>query len=291
VTQGGREEWLDVPLPEGDRIVPRTALTWKPVDELQLRFSAGAGYRAPTPAFDQVCCGRRYRGNRGVEIEESTSLGVEATYQTGTRWRVGASLFSTDFEDLIITMATLSTFGQHTYQKVNVAEARQTSASLEGRFGINSWVTTKLSYTWLDAQNDTQGETITAIVDQGNGPEDRTFNYAEIPYTVEHRGAIGFDFRVPYDIALNLAGQYTGPTLIQGFTLEAPEEQLVATDDFWVANVRAEKLLQKGLGLYVGVDNVFDYTQDDLGDLRYDYNWGPLRGTYVYGGVSYRLGQ
>ena len=139
---GARDIWVALPEPEGSRWVPRGALMWKATDDLQLRFTAGAGYRAPAPAFDKVCCGRQYRGNRGVFLEESESVGLELTYQPGPRWRVGASAFRTDFDNLILNMATDSHRGTNTYQNVNIAEARNTSITVDGRFQAPMWLTT-----------------------------------------------------------------------------------------------------------------------------------------------------
>jgi len=216
---GLREPWLGVPLPEGDRWVPRATLTWKATDDLQLRLSAGEGLRAPAPAFDKVCCGRQYRGNRGILLEESRSLGLEITHQTGPRWRLGGSWFVTDFDNLIINMATGSSQWSHVYQNVNIASARNTAVSVEGRFQAPTWLTTSVSYTWLDAANRSADGTITALFEEtaASGPVPRTFAYDGIPYTTEERGAVGLAFRLPAQVMLTVAAQYTGPTLIQRF--------------------------------------------------------------------------
>jgi outer membrane receptor for ferrienterochelin and colicin len=284
------EEWLAYALPEGDKLIPRAAVTWKPTDEMNLRLSAGLGYRAPAPAFDQVCCGRRYRGNRGLQVEESTSVGLEATFQPAPRYRVGGALFFTDFDDLILNMATQSEAYQHVYQNVNVTQARKISATVEGRVQAPAWMSTKLSFTWVDSENRDDTGLIVALIDQGSGPVVREFHYAGIPYSVEYRGAAGLDFRVPGAVNLSVNTQYTGPTPIQSFLFTDVAEDLTEVEDFWVVNFAVSKAFTAGMSVYAGVDNVFDYFQSDLGDPAYDYNWGPLRGRYVYGGVGLRYG-
>lgn len=307
-----RDEWREIPLPEGDRFVPRAALTWKALDELTLRLSAGAGLRAPAPAFDKVCCGRRYRGNRGVALEESRSVGLEVTYQPGPRWRVGGSVFLTEFDELIVNMATQSDQWTHVYQNVNIVEARNTSYGVEGRFEPRSWLTTSVSYSWLDAENEAPEGAITALVDLGGGtPQERTFFYDGIPYATDGHGAVGIAFKVPLDVTLTLAGTYTGTTQIQRFNDQGVnfgiDPELEETDAFWVANIRVNKDFRNGLALYYGVDNAFDYVQGNgctgrdasadpertgcLGDPRFDYNWGPLRGRYYYAGLGYAFGK
>jgi outer membrane receptor protein involved in Fe transport len=308
---GLRDPWLEVPLPEGDRWLPRAALTWRATNDLRVRVSAGAGFRAPAPAFDKVCCGRQYRGNRGVRLEESRSAGIELTYQPGPRWRVGGSWFLTDFDDLIVNMATQSDQWRHVYQNVNISEARNESFTVEGKVQAPQWLTTSVSYTWLDPQNRAPDGEITALVDTGSPtPVERTFAYDEIPYATEGRGALGLAFRLPARTSLSLAAQFTGPTWIQSFNTEGigagVDPDLAETESFWVANVRVGKDFRNGVTLYAGVDNAFDYVQGDgctydealddpgqvgcLGDPRYDYNWGPLRGRYYYAGAGYAFG-
>ncbi len=309
---GIRDAWLEIPLPEGDRLLPRAALTWKALDELTLRLSAGAGLRAPAPAFDKVCCGRQYRGNRGVALEESRSAGLEVTYQPGPRWRVGGSVFLTEFDDLIVNMATQSDQWKHVYQNVNIVEARNTSFNVEGRFEPRSWVTTSVSYSWLDMENEAPEGAITTLVDPGGStPQERTFFYDEVPYATDGHGAVGVVFKVPLEVTLTLAATYTGTTRIQRFNDQnvnfGVDPELVETEAFWVANLRVNKAFRNGLAFYYGVDNAFDYVQGNgcsgsdasadpqetgcLGDPRYDYNWGPLRGRYYYAGLGYAFGK
>ena len=297
--QDDRAVWLGIPLPEGDRYLPRAALTWKPFDTTSLRFTAGTGFRAPTPAFSEVCCGRRYRGNRGIEIEKSESYGIEATYQPAPGIKVGGSAFLTTFDDLIVNMVTMSFFGQHTYQNANVKDARQSSLGVDARFDGPRWLTTRFSYTWLDFENRTDGDAINPLIDFNNVPrDDKVFHYDDIPYTTDAHAAASLDFRLPLDFGLLVGAAYSGHTHIQTFDAEGPGdtvivgsdvgEELFETDDFWLVSVNLRKAFASGLDLVAGVDNVFDEVQDDLGDPHFDYNWGSLRGRYVYGGLTYR---
>ena len=61
-----------------------------------------------------------------------------------------------------------------------------------------------------------------------------------------------------------------------------------STPAFGTLSVRYDQTLPKGITLYAGVDNATDFVQTTLGKPRYNYNWGPLRGRYAYGGMSYR---
>ena len=50
----------------------------------------------------------------------------------------------------------------------------------------------------------------------------------------------------------------------------------------------AKQLLERG-DTVVGLDNFNDYYQDDIADPTTDYTWGPLRGRYIYGGLSFSM--
>lgn len=288
-----RPGWTDLALPEGSRLLPRAALTYKPIDPVELRFSAGTGFRAPEPTYEEVCCGRRYRNNRGIRAERSRSFGVELVVQPRPRVRAAASLFLTDFDDLVIKMASASFNFVNTFQNVNVAQARHTSLALETRTEVTRWLTVRGSASWLDAENRSSGDEIVAIADLGFGPTEAVFKTGTIPYTVERRGSVGVDFRPPQsDVTFGVAAQYTGPTLIQEFDsfLGAQPDAFVSTESFWVVNFNVAVPFPSGLAWYAGVDNLSDYTQADLGDPHFDFNWGPLRGRYYYTGLRYRLG-
>jgi outer membrane receptor protein involved in Fe transport len=300
-----RLQWLDIPLPEGDRVLPRAAIVWKPADPLSLRVSAGAGFRAPDPIFSEVCCGRRYRGNRGVRPEESAAYGLELTWQPRPSYRLAASAFRTDFDDFVLKMATLAYQFRPTYQNVNVPEARHTSVTLEARVEPWPWLDAKASASWLDADNRTPDDAIHALIDFNGDPVERSFTSGEIPYTVEQRRAVAVEFRPPgTGLGIGITAQHTGPMRMQRFDagidgvitinpdlnfsqVSFEEDGFVESDPFWVVNLSLSKAYRSGLALYGGIDNFTDYIQATLGDPQFDTNWGPLRGRYLYAGLRY----
>ncbi len=290
-----RPQWTVYDLPEGDRILPRAAVSWKPNPAWQLRASGGAGFRAPQPIYEEVCCGRRYRNNRGIETENSAAYGLEATYQPGPKWKIAGAAFVTDFTNRVIKMITLSDSFRPTYQNVNVPEARYASLDLDGRVAATNWLAVKASASWLDASNRSSGDQIPALVDFFGVPETRDFTLSEIPYLPERRGSVGFDLRPPgfWEVGINLAALYTGSMKIQRFEdfplpeLGYDEADFVDTGGFWTASVEASKTFSNKVAVFAGVDNLTDEVQSTLGDPHFDYNWGPLRGRYVYAGARY----
>jgi outer membrane receptor protein involved in Fe transport len=296
-----RPAWVDIPLPEGDRILPRAALSWKPAPAWTLRATAGAGYRPPPPTYAEVCCGRRYRNNRGVAMESSRAYGLEATWQPGPKVRLNASGSLTDFDDLVVKLATLTFEYRPTYQNASAPEARLTNLSFEGRWEAARWVTLRGSYSWLSAENRSENDRVVALIDFFGTPVSRDYPMARIPYRAERNAALGADFRIGSGTTISVSAQYTGPMFLQTFDRENPviepgyfsetQDHLVETEPFTLVNLRVEQRFPKGVSLYAGVDNLGDEFQSDLGDPRFDYNWGALRGRYVYGGIGWNFGK
>lgn len=293
-----RAAWIGIPLPEGSKTLPRAALTWKPSPAWTLRATAGAGYRPPPATYAEVCCGRRYRNNRGVLMESSRAYGVETTWQPGPKVRLNATVSLTDFDDLVVKLATLTFQYRPTYQNANAPKARFENLSLEGRWEAAKWLTVKGSYSWLSAENRSENDRVVALIDFFGTPFSRDYPMAKIPYRASRNGALGGDFRIPgAGTTFSLSMQYTGPMFIQTFDADNPvvepgylsetQDFLVRTPDFFLWNVRVEQRLPKGVFVYAGVDNLTDEFQNDLSDPRFDYNWGSLRGRYLYGGLGW----
>ena len=288
-----RDAWAALDLPTGSRVLPRLGLQLTPNDAWIIRLSAGAGYRLPEPTYDEVCCGRRFRGNRGLAIERSWAYGVEATWQPRASLQVTGSLFVNDFDDLAVKMVTLSSQYQPTYQNVNVPRARLISFGTQLRADLSPTLSFKLSYSFTDTENRTPGDAIPAIIlNQSNLPEERDFISDEIPYVPRDSLVLGFDFATRRSgFSASITGQRTGTMLIQAF---APagfgSEDIVSfrrTEAFWTVNLRMAQRIAGGVELFVGADNIGRYVQSDLADPSTDYTWGPLRGRYQYAGLAW----
>jgi outer membrane receptor protein involved in Fe transport len=291
-----RPAWQALGLPGGNRLLPRAAVTFKPRPSVSVRVSAGAGFRAPEPSYQEVCCGRRYRNNRGMLMESSKAAGLEVTYQPDPKLRLTGWALRTDFDQYVLRLVSLTYEYRPTYQNANVPEARLSSFGFEGRFEPASWITARAAMSWVDPANRTPGGAIPLIVDTGS-PQPYTITSQRIPYLPSRTGAVALDFRLPpAGTTFNLTIQHTGSRLIQWFDADrrdayASETQptLVGTPQVWTVNLRLDTPLRRGVGLFVGVDNATDYVQTDLGNPQVGYTWGPLRGRYVYGGVTYRF--
>jgi outer membrane receptor protein involved in Fe transport len=266
-------------------------LTYKPTNALNLRFSAGTGFRAPQPTYGEVCCGRQYRNSRGLSTETSEAYGFELTFQPDPGYKVAASYFLTDFDDLLIRLAPWSdTRLRRTYQSVNVTKARYNSFNVDFRFEISHHWMIKAAASTLDASNRSEDDAIVALVDYGSDDAGLpvVLHTKTIPFLADRRGALGANFTSTGGLVnVGISAAYTGSMLNQRFIKnEAEPQEFVPTADFWVVNLTGSKAFKNGLTIFGGLDNIFDYVQDDIDNPQFDYNWGPLRGIYYYVGIS-----
>jgi outer membrane receptor protein involved in Fe transport len=293
--------WEALPLPEGSKWLPRGSLSWKPTDAVTFRLTAGQGYRQPAPTYNEVCCGRRYRGNRAIRMESSRAYGFETLFQPSSKFRLKGSIFRTDFEDLVVHLVgTYAADYAPTYQNTNIPEARITSYEAEASWEVNSWFDIKGSLVSTEAPNLTpEGEIPVLINDEQNRPQQRFLYSEDVPYVPKSTGTFGVAFHPRrWGLTFTIDALYKGEMLIQQWGQDEQfdrvvfgESQLrfVRTESFWVWSARATKTLPQGFTVYLGVDNFNDYVQPDLAVSGTDYTWAPLRGQYVYGGFGYQF--
>jgi outer membrane receptor protein involved in Fe transport len=285
---------LALDLPHGNRVLPRAALNWKPAEDWTVRFTAGAGFRQAQPTYDEVCCGRRYRNNRGIEMETSIAAGIEGIYQPGPALRLRAAASVTSFDNYVLKMITSSFFYRPTYQNANVPQARFSTLELDAAWTIARWIGMTGSISWLDAENRTAGDAVPVLIDTGgSGLLAYTFHFDTIPYVAKRNAALSLTVRPIRSGMVSVRAAYTGPMLIQQMQASGASviggtlTDLYETPSFATLSIRYDQTLPKGIALYAGVDNALDFIETTLGKPRYNYNWGPLRGRYVYGGMSY----
>lgn len=294
-----RDVWLAYPVPEGTKTLPRFAATWKPVPAWTLRASAGSGYRVPGQTYSEVCCGRKYRGNRGIAMERSFATGVEATWQPGPDVKVSGSYFRTDFDDYVLKAVSLTYGYGPTYQNMTVPGARFDALSFEGRWQIRPWIGVRGSISWLNPDNTSDADAVPVLADFGS-PVAYTLTTQRIPYLACRTAAATIDVKPDRATTISASFQHQGAMVIQYFDRDnlqpdalfsETQPWLIPTPSFWTMNVRLGRTFAKGIDAYVGVDNVTDYIQTDFGNPAIDHDWGPMRGRYVYAGVGYRYGR
>jgi len=283
------------------QVSPRARLTWKPARAWTFALAAGRASRAARPVFEEVCCGQQYQSNIELELERSYAGSLEAVWQPEPWFRLGAYGHRTVFRDHILRMVGSSLGGVQTYVQGNVPRAEYTGLTLTSRMQVPERLTVDLSYSWLDAKN-TSDSPISILFFPPSSPILTLHNIPmdDLPYRAHRAGSAQVLWTEPqsrFDVTLGT--QYQGEMLIQNWNPGVigiePSPQygllydLEETPSFWIVNARVSWRPQPKLDLHLGVDNIGDYVQADLSDPSNDYNWGPIRGRYYYGGVTFTL--
>jgi outer membrane receptor protein involved in Fe transport len=182
---------------------------------------------------------------------------------------------------------------------MNVPEARFSALSFEGRWQIRPWIGVRGSISWLDPENTSDADAVPVIADFG-APVSYTLTTQRIPYLPCRTAAATIDVKPDRATTISTSFQHQGAMVIQYFDrnnlqpdalYSETQPWLIPTPSFWTMNVRVGRTFKDGFDAYLGVDNVTDYVQTDLGNPAVDHDWGPLRGRYVYAGVGYRYGR
>jgi outer membrane receptor for ferrienterochelin and colicin len=271
----------------------------------------GRGARAARPVFEEVCCGQQYQSNIELELEDSLSGAIEAAWQPSPRFRIGAYTHRTTFRDHIVRMVGYSFGGIQTYAQANVPRARYTGLTLTSRIQLPEKLTVDLACSWLDAVNSSGRRVPMTLYPFDNTPHEYLIPMTDIPYRVRRGGSAAILWTSGQErIEATLQAQFQGPTSIQHwniFPIAVPippfdgyplcrstttgQNSLVCDDtqvtpSFWIVNARATFHPKPWIAIHAGVDNIGDYVQDDLSDPTNDNNWGPIRGRYMYAGVT-----
>lgn len=313
-----RFTWSDETLRTGlverkeNAVSPRARVTFKPSDAWQFALSLGKGARAPRPIYEEVCCGQRLSPTSNVQLETSRAVAFDAQWQPNATIRVGLYAHRTELDDHIVRMVATSLIGVQTYALGNFPEARYQGVTLTSRLRLMQGFNADISLTALQA--DSTGGPAVVYHFLPIGPSQlyrHEIPFDRVPYTARRSGTLQLGYNAPTGKWDGLVqAQYQGSMPIQHWfasfndvssgacSLFGPggvdpqlclKNGLQDTPDFWVYNARFSLRLAKWLRLNGGVDNLGDYVQSDLLDPTNDYNWGPIRGRYFYGGLTFTV--
>ncbi len=275
---------------------PRLTVKFRPAEGFTLKLIGGKTFRVPKPIFTEVCCGRRYLTNveAGVGPERATTIGLEALYQPSPDVKISAYAAETDFRDHIIQLVTYSQVYRQIYANTNIDRAKARTAEVSARWTASRFVRLDGSIGWLSFFNDGDLAVPVKYRAFNNQLTSSTIPIDRIPYRPVGSGSIGAAFTLPRAVVITAQANYTGAQEIQQFkefqSISDVTVNNILLDEprhvagFWMANFGVTAPVGKHLELSAGIDNAFNYVQEDLGQVTRDYNWGPLAGR------TYRLG-
>jgi vitamin B12 transporter len=227
-----------------------------PGTETKIRASRGTGFRAPSldelygayPSF-----GLPNYGNPNLLPEESKSwdVGVEQGF-LGGRFKLGATYFSIDTENLIVFESDPITFACGTFCMVNKpGTTRREGVELSAAAQISRAITMTAGYTYTDTE---------------------TADGARLGRVPRHALAVGFDLKPMDKVEAIVLVKYVDDTLDAG----------VALDDYWLVNAKVAYEFSPGVKAYVRGENLLDENYQTV--LGYG-----TPGLSVYGGVQFAL--
>lgn len=154
---------LDTDSQFGFHASPKLAVRFDPHPTLALRTSYGWAYRAPSfqelyLAFNNPGAGYMVAGNPELQPESSASLTLGSEWRPDVagddRWLLGASLFQTDVDDLIIVRVGADMPGElMRFSYENVAEARTRGVELGIGAQLTRGLRLDLGYTFTNARD------------------------------------------------------------------------------------------------------------------------------------------
>ncbi len=272
------------------RILPRVRFAWKATRWLAVNLSGGDALSAPRPIFERVCCGALVLGNADVQPQFSRNYLLDLDIVPETWIRIRPAVFYSSVENFIqkVVWAAFPNYIP-SYTQVNYPDVTVEGGELALEFRFFD----RLSFGAQGSHVRTRAaEDLVELTLSGTSAPLFSLPGGRIPYIPEDSGSAFVKWDDPKSGLQFLAtAMYTGSMLIQRLDnfFSIGVDDFEETPSFWLYNVRGQARVWKGLSIYAGVDNIGDYYQEWLNDPRFEYNWGPLRGRYYYGGLLYEM--
>jgi len=143
----------------GTKFTPKAAMRYDPVDNLALKASYGAGFRAPdfkelALIFENPSRGYIVDGTPDLLPETSHGLNFSIEYSPNDVASLSASLFRNEITDLIsFTLGESETTGIRRFRYINIASAMTRGGELNGRLRLWDAIKINLGYTYTDSND------------------------------------------------------------------------------------------------------------------------------------------
>ncbi|MGE4586828.1 MAG: TonB-dependent receptor plug domain-containing protein, partial [Mangrovibacterium sp.] len=273
---------------EETSINPRIAVKYELSPRITLRATAGTGFRAPYGFSEDLhlCSGSpRVWKSSDLDPEKSVSYNLSADYY-GRHIRLSANLFRTDLKDKIgFTDAEneVAALG-YDYQWKNIDDAFVQGIELSVMANLARHLDLGVDFTL------NQGEYDKIREDWAGTAYEKDSKYiSRFPSTT---GNLKLEY-TPGTWSMSMTGNYQGQMYIDYYNEEIDPEigdlsKIKETDAFMLFNARISKKLNQ-FKLYAGVNNIFNYVQDEkhLDDAAFMY--APVFGTMFYGGIAINI--
>ncbi len=269
-------------------INPRMAVKYDLTRQISIRANAGTGFRAAYgfSADLHLCSGSpRVWKSSELKPETAASYNLSADYY-GKTIKISANLFHTDLKNKIgFTDADeqVSALG-YDYQWKNIDDATVQGVELSFLSNVTRNLNFGIDFTW------NYGKYKKVREDWADTP------YAEVSKYISRFPSTTGNIQLDYDLKnwdFVLMGNFQGPMYIDYYNTEidpvmGDQSKINETEPYMTFNARISKQVNL-LKFYGGINNIFNYLQDEkhLDDAAFMY--APVYGTMFYAGISINI--
>jgi outer membrane receptor for ferrienterochelin and colicins len=281
----------------GTMITPRFHLRYAPSEDWVIRMVTGRGFRTSNifTEYSSVFASSRNVGinpsesfGYGLGQEKAWNYGINLTHYFNFDYREGT--VSVDFYRTEFEQATIADLDSNP-QSVNFYTAANGSYSNSMQIELNfqplERLDTRIAYRYMDVKQKINSE------------------MEEKPLSSKHRALLNFayttekenkdDSQMSYDFTVQWFGEKRIPsTSSNPAGLQARDY----SPSFALVNVQVTRTFYAGFDLYLGVENVFGFKQNDPildytnpNGKYFDASliWGPVNGQMAYAGLRYKM--
>jgi len=281
----------------GGFISPRLHLRYALNESTVIRALAGSGQRSPTVLIDNqsfMASSRTFslqqnndNGIYGLEMEKAWNMGFNVTKSFMLDYREGViqmDFYRTTFENQIVVDRDFSSDLVAFYNLEGKSFSNTAQFQLD--YELIKFLDLRLAYRWVQVETDYS----VGLLQQPFTPKHRFF--VNVGYaTAENLNYANWTFDVTYQ----WFGEQRIPTTANN--LEG-NQRANNSPSFNLVNMQVTRNFNKRVALYAGVENVFNFKQDNPiiaadnpfgNEFDASMIWGPVFGRNVYAGLRWKL--
>jgi len=273
-------------------VTPRLHMRYAPTEKTIIRLSGGRGQRTANIISESsglLASSRQFtiQGNNsnkpyGLNPEVAWNFGISLTQHFTINYRdgfVSADFFRTEFENQIVVDLDQNP-QQAVFYNLN-GKSFSNSFQVQVDYELIKRLDFRLAYRWYDVQS--------------------TYNsdLKHKPLIAQHRAFINLAYQTRKYLTFDYTLNWQGSKRIPNTSTNPAEYQLAEqSSDFFMMNIQISKSWRKLFDIYVGVENILDYTQEypilasnQPFSQYFDSSliWGPVFGRKIYFGLRYKI--
>ncbi len=274
----------------GTFVTPRLHLKYNPYEWVHFRASVGKGYRTANILAENnylLASSRKVNIANNLDQEEAWNAGLNATFYipiAGKQLTVIGEYYQTNFiNQVVVDMDS----NPHAISFYNLGDGKSTtnSSQIEMSYPFFDGFTFTAAYRWTKSTSD--------YTNQETGEVTRL----DKPLLNDYKGLATASYQTPLGKwQFDLTAQFNG-----GGRMPTPD----ANDPLWDKTFASHTVINgqitkyfRNWNIYIGVENLFDYRQDnpivDAANPRsnnFDATmiWGPVHGRMIYGGLRFTI--